>query len=181
MIITRQVSTFRLRYTLPPRACKNGYAHGAAMVTHKYHLDTAHKSKLLSEQRTRMHVSAIKQALTTLNTLLCCADTGSQASIAICFVLPQLELAAKTVSTVLCTLRLCMTMAHYAKALTHQELFCAFRSVDFRKFSTACFFFGLEGTMSHFNEWLVSASDPSQNSIVLRVTIVVTFICLLIH
>jgi hypothetical protein len=43
------------------------------MIAHKNYLDTAHKSKLLSEQGARMHVSATKQALTTLNTL-CCAD-----------------------------------------------------------------------------------------------------------
>ena len=31
--------------------------------------------------------------------------------------------------SVLCTLRLCMTMAHCAKALPHQEFFCAFHRV----------------------------------------------------
>jgi len=96
MIHTFQVLAFRLRYTLPPSVCKNGHAHWTAMIAHKYYLDTAHKSKLLSEQGARMHVSATKQALTTLNMLLCCADTGSQASAVICIVRPQLALAAKT-------------------------------------------------------------------------------------
>jgi hypothetical protein len=41
-----------------------------------------------------MHVAATKQALTALNMLLCGADTESQASAAICFVRPQLEVAA---------------------------------------------------------------------------------------
>jgi hypothetical protein len=47
------------------------------MIAHKNYLDTTHKSKPLSEQGARMHVSATKQALTTLNMLLCSADTGS--------------------------------------------------------------------------------------------------------
>jgi hypothetical protein len=68
------------------------------MIAHKYYLGAAHKSKLLSEQGACMHVSATKQALTTLNTLLCCADTGSQAFAAICIVQSQLALAAKTVA-----------------------------------------------------------------------------------
>jgi hypothetical protein len=69
------------------------------MIAHQYYLDTAHKSKLLSEQGARMHVSATKQALTTPNTLLCGAYTGSQASAAICIVRPQLAVAAaKTVA-----------------------------------------------------------------------------------
>jgi hypothetical protein len=45
-----------------------------------------------------MHVTATKQALTALNTLLCCAGTDSQVFAAICFVWPQLEVAAKTVA-----------------------------------------------------------------------------------
>jgi hypothetical protein len=68
------------------------------MIAHMYYLGTAHKSKLLSGQGARMHVSATKQALTTPNTLLCSADTGSQAFAAFCIVRSQLALAAKTVA-----------------------------------------------------------------------------------
>jgi hypothetical protein len=151
------------------------------MIAHKYYLDTAHKSKLLSEQGARMHVSANKQALTTLNTLLCCADTGSQASTAICIVRPQLALATKTVAystlyseTVHDNRSMCQSFA------TPRALLCFPQSVNFRKFSTGWCFCGSEGTTSHFNEWFVSAFDPSQNSIVVRVTTVVTSTCLLI-
>ena len=177
MIHIFQVSVFRLRHTLPPRVCKNGQAHGAAMIARKYYLDTAHKSKLLSEQGARMHVSATKQALTTLNTLLCCADTGSQASAAICIVRPHLAMAAKTaVNSTLCSETVYDNASLCQSSATPRALLCFPQSVNFRKFSTGWCFCGSGGTMSYFNEWLVSAFDPSQNSIVLRVTI-----CLLIR